>query len=649
MNTASVWRALIGCQLALLVLSGSRLHAREPVPLRAGPLNMVFDVDNAFLRYVKIGEHEVLRGVNAPIRDQNWGTVRPKVSNVRFEYPKGGFQVTFDASCRERDIDFTWRGTITGKQVGEQSGEVEFTFDGVANSTFLRNRIGLCVLHGPSAAGKRWLIKRVSGEDLQGEFPTLISPHQPAKDIRGIAHELTRGLWAHVDFEGEVFEMEDQRNWTDASFKTYCTPLELPYPVKVEKGTKITHKVRIRVDGDFSQAKHPVNETVVLTLGKQESALPRIGLQMSTETTELTADQVKRLKELRLDHLYANLSASDRSLAEKLAQAKRQAEALGLNLHAAAQLGKAPETDLDNLTSAIKTAAPNVSAWSIGVTDWQHFSLARERLAGVRGKALLGASRGPNFVDLNRDRPTIEGLDFVSYPINPQIHAFDDASIVETLPIHAETVRCAKQFLGDRPLAIGPLTLRPPLSAPADAAGVVPADVDPRQTGPLAAAWTLGSIKYLADAGAPSATFFETVGWKGVMDVDKPAARPQWFPSAPGEVFPVYQLLHAVGEFAGGVSQQCDTSDSLSVIGLALKNKAGQSCLLVANMTGRKQWVEVRGLDSAVAITPLISDPATPGRATPTETGTIPASEAVPRLSFFLLPHAIIRIDRQSK
>ena len=36
-------------------------------------------------------------------------------------------------------------------------------------------------------------------------------------------------------FNGETFEMEDQRNWTDASFKTYCTPLSLPYPIKIIK------------------------------------------------------------------------------------------------------------------------------------------------------------------------------------------------------------------------------------------------------------------------------------------------------------------------------------------------------------------------------------------------------------------------------
>ena len=36
--------------------------------------------------------------------------------------------------------------------------------------------------------------------------------------------------WRHSLDTGDVFEMEDQRNWTDASFKTYCTPLRQPFP-----------------------------------------------------------------------------------------------------------------------------------------------------------------------------------------------------------------------------------------------------------------------------------------------------------------------------------------------------------------------------------------------------------------------------------
>ena len=34
--------------------------------------------------------------------------------------------------------------------------------------------------------------------------------------------------------------MEDQRNWTDASFKTYSTPLSEPIPVTVKAGTRIS-------------------------------------------------------------------------------------------------------------------------------------------------------------------------------------------------------------------------------------------------------------------------------------------------------------------------------------------------------------------------------------------------------------------------
>ena len=47
-------------------------------------------------------------------------------------------------------------------------------------------------------------------------------------------------------FGGELFEMEDQRNWTDASYKTYCTPLHLPYPVELAAGERVIQSVTLR-------------------------------------------------------------------------------------------------------------------------------------------------------------------------------------------------------------------------------------------------------------------------------------------------------------------------------------------------------------------------------------------------------------------
>ncbi len=61
-------------------------------------------------------------------------------------------------------------------------------------------------------------------------------------DIRSLAwtHD---GVATTATFDGEVFEMEDQRNWTDASYKTYSTPLERPFPVVIADGAVIEQSV----------------------------------------------------------------------------------------------------------------------------------------------------------------------------------------------------------------------------------------------------------------------------------------------------------------------------------------------------------------------------------------------------------------------
>ena len=207
--------------------------------------------------------------------------------------------------------------------------------------------------------------------------------------------------------------------------------------------------------------------------------------------------------------------------------------------------------------------------------DPTHVETSQAHLAPFSSRSKFGVSRVTNFVDLNRARPENTSIQAVGFAINPQIHAFDNASIVETLPIHADAVNSARQFAGDRPLVIGPITLAPQLLDGVDQpggppmGGPLPTYVDKRQVEPFAAVWTLGSLKYLTDAGTQSATFFETVGWAGIMDADVPS-RPKEFPSRPGDIFPVYHLLREVGEFKDGSVRQVETSDKLAAVGLAL-------------------------------------------------------------------------------
>ena len=281
---------------------------------------MVFDVDNVFLRYLRVGDHEILRGINAPIRNENWETVSPKISNLRLNQSGDSFEMTFDVTCQHADVDFRWEGSITGSD----KGVIELTFDGVAESTFKKNRIGFCVLHGPSAAGQPWQLETVDGKKLDGHFPKHISAHQPAKNLKAVAHEVAPGLHTRVEFEGDIFEMEDQRNWTDASFKTYSTPLELPWPAEIPKGTTISQKIRISVEGDGPESSTSQSDRTILTVSRKEVALPLLGVQVSGEVDHLTDKQVERLKALRLNHLQVDLALSDPTFVEKFRRAVEQ-------------------------------------------------------------------------------------------------------------------------------------------------------------------------------------------------------------------------------------------------------------------------------------------------------------------------------------
>ena len=116
--------------------------------LHAGALTMFFDPKSAFLRRICVGKIEIVRGIYTAVRDCNWAAIPPVISSLTSRISKSSFRLAFEAECRQGNIDFRWRGRLSGSV----DGTVKFTFDGHALSTFARNRIGLCVLHPISSA-----------------------------------------------------------------------------------------------------------------------------------------------------------------------------------------------------------------------------------------------------------------------------------------------------------------------------------------------------------------------------------------------------------------------------------------------------------------------------------------------------------------
>jgi hypothetical protein len=543
------------------------------VHVRAGPLSAVFDRGD--LRWICLGSREVLRGIYVALRAPGWVTIPKDLSNLQIDAGPDRFRIRFTAVHRREGTHFEWQGSMNG----ESDGTIRFAMDGVAHTSFLRNRIGLCVLHPiEQCAGEPCVVEHVDGRSEPLTFPRLVAPHQPFLDVRAIRHQVGSGLEAEVRLTGDTFETEDQRNWSDASFKTYSTPLAVPFPVEVAPGTRVAQSVTLRLIGrrePHQGGEVARDDSVTIVLDPAVTfPVPRLGLGLPSHAPALTPLDAERLRALRLDHLRVDIRLAEPGWREALVGAAAAAEAVGASLEAALFLPDAPEAALNVLAEAVRGLPAVVSCWLVfraadrSTTPPLVTAVRRLLTPGSPAARLAGGTDG-YFVELNRRRPSADGLDRVSFALSPQAHATDDATVVENLASLASMGESARALYGEKPLGLSPVTLRP--RDDPDAA-------DPRQSSTLGAAWTAGLIGSAAAGGFSSLTLYETVGRRGVMDGD--------------DAFPVYDVLAEVASPASVAAARSSRPDR--VLALALRT-AGRLRVLAFNL-GRKR------LDVRVAV-----------------------------------------------
>jgi hypothetical protein len=618
--------------------------------LQAGPLRMRFE--NGDLRYICWGRHEILRRIYAALRDRNWGTIPAQISNLKLEMQERSFQIAYEASHRERDIDFVWHAELTG----DEAGTIRFTFDGEARSTFLRNRIGICILHPAELAGASCRVRYTNGSEYAAKFPELVAAEQPVTfihDLGSISHEITPGLWADISFSGDLFEMEDQRNWIDASYKTFCTPLRIPFPMEVSAGTRITQSVelRLRKTAPVEIAVPAPAASVRLQRTELRFPLPPFGFGLSEHP--LSSREVECLAKLRPAHLRVDLPLTDTGMAGTFARAAGESARLQAPLEMAIFLGDNAAAELQSLASLVEKRQPRIARWLVfdgnaKSSSARSLQLAREILQ--RFGAPIGGGTNADFYQLNQFRPPADRLDFVAFSMNPQMHAFDDTSLVETLTVIPHPVRSARQYFNGLPVVVSPVTFKPRFNAVAtetESAPLpdqLPPNVDLRQMTLLGAAWTLGAARRLAESGAASVTLFETAGWRGVMERDAGSPLPHLFPSAPGAVFPLYHVLADVAEFTGGAMIEVQSDAPLRVEAMLLEDGKRQT-LLLANLTPLPQLVTMPGLSLAACIRRLDQQAVSTAKAAVESFRQAFAPNSLAADSIGLSPYETLRLD----
>ncbi len=507
-------------------------NANAPRALRAGSLQLLFA--DCAITHLAVGGVEVVQSIYAAVRDSGWETVPLSMSNLAVDDRGDSFAVSFEAEHVWRDVDFSWSGKIEGFS----DSRLVFSFSGCANTAFKKNRIGFCCLYPLSCAGAACEVVHGDGSVDDSAFPRYVSPHQPFFSIKTLRYRLPGVGMVTIEFEGDEFEMEDQRNWTDSSFKTYCTPLSLPFPVVIAKGETVVQRITVKVDQE-NAAKKPeqaVNKDVKFS--NQPFRLPRLGLTWAENDDPALAGQLVKALAPELLCLEADARSSvPANWRQRLAAAAATGETLFLHI-------LLPDDNSGEAVQQVTKLFPETSAVSwealfipplqkLADADWlQPFLSATP--AGVR----VGVGTARHFAELNRNRPHPGCVDFISFSANPQVHRFDDASVMENIPGLSAALRDgAATFADGKEVALASLTLRNRIvDDPVDSGP------DPRQADLFGAAWLAASVAELARGGAAAAILLAALtGGFGVAEN-----------SGAKRYFPLFHLLRRILPYSGG-------------------------------------------------------------------------------------------------
>ncbi|YCI04888.1 hypothetical protein M1D34_24000 [Ensifer sp. D2-11] len=577
---------------------------KEPEARRIEAGRLSADFVNGNLRKIRFAGKEVLRAISFLVRDRDWGTCEAEIADLTVEEGQAGTIVRYSARFQSPNgVLLVCSATIDLKPHRLVFG-ARFTPD----RDFETARAGFAVLHPiVGLAGRSVQVEHGDATVERSVFPDLIEPWQPFKDIAAITHEVSPGVKAECRFAGDVFEMEDQRNWTDGSYKTYVRPLELPWPYLLKVGETVQQSVTlsIRTAGEALGSEERGQENIRVSLRHGAGRLPQIGIGLRPDAAGEELHNAGLLKQVGARHLVCHFDPDAGHGVTDLRHFRGMADASGCSvtlecfvpcrlpldeeLGEIAQLVRQSGLDLASLAvspSVDRQSTPPGSVWPECPPLEDIYAAARKAFPDVP----LGGGMFSYFTELNRKRVPAEGLSYVTHCTNPIVHAADDTSVMQTFEALRDVTRSVRAIYGAKPYRIGPSTIamrqNPYGSATKDnpfGKRIAMAARDPRHNALFGAAWTLAYAATVADAEPELLTLSTLAGPFGLI-----AGTGE--PVDAGRTRPLYHVLNWLAQLSDSMRIAVETSAPECVAGLGSAWN-GATTLLLANLTPDLQRV----------------------------------------------------------
>ena len=461
-------------------------------------------------------------------------------------------------------------------------------------------------------SGEPCTIEYCDGRVEQTRFPGLINPVQPMMNLRAVTHHFAPGFSVTCRMEGDTFEMEDQRNWTDASYKTYVRPLALPWPYTLPAGSRLMQRVALSVSAAPEGTATRKSEIATLSFQPSSGLVPPLGFGLDPDDLAETLQVMDTLKKANPHHVviaYDPGRGHDTKTLEKMVDAgKHFGAALWLEAvvrslddfeEEIATLGQTVRKLGSPFSTLLISPAPDLKCTLPG-SPWPPcpdlaaiYRAARKAFPGVR----LGGGMFAYFTELNRKRPPVEWLDMVSFTTIALMHAGDDRSAtegLESLPAMADSVRA---FIDGKPFHVGPSAIGMRANPYGEAPMANPRNIrqamnrmDPRQRGLFAAAWSVGYFSHFARGGAAAISLGGGAGDFGLAHTRSHYAKP-WYDQH-GGVYPVFHVFKGLSALNGLPSISVDSTLPRAVQSMAALID-GRLEVWVANLTGVDQQVQL--------------------------------------------------------
>jgi len=614
---------------------------------RAGRLQAELD-GRGNLSAITFDGIEILRGIAFLVRNKDWGTFAAECSGLQAQETADGFSVTYHATCRDGENLLQCQAHIEGH--GE--GTLRFSAKMTPTADFITNRAGFIVLHGlQGIAGAPVDIEHTDGSKETVTLPRHVRSDQPLFDLAAVTHHPDPGLAVTVRFQGDVFEMEDQRNWTDASFKTYVRPLSRPFPYTLAAGVTVTQSIELQVRSvpvASGMSSGMGGDTLRLHSDRPLGVMPRIGVGVRSDNVKGALAVSENLRRLAVQSLVAEVDPRQEDFQATLADYERLAVLTGLavSLEMILPCVRPVHEELQWLAEAIAKTGLKVDAIALSPaadlkTDSPHegelpplsliYAEGRKAFPTVR----LGGGTFAYFAELNRKKPPVALLDFVTHTTCPIIHAANDDGVMQTLECLPWVFASTRAFIGDCAYHVGPISI----AMRANPYGATPtpnpsnqrlamADRDPRAQALFGAAFYAAYAMEVARAQIEALSLCAPTGNTGLFVLSESGPQP----------VPASSVVQLLASAAGKPTVDVSVPRGLSAIGWQ-DEQATQ--VLVANLT--RNVIPLQLPVSGNAIHATIVDEARLAR-TPSDAYLFDESSAVPGSRMVLPPYAVALI-----